>query len=234
MLVDFRGFDTMGEITVLGIVALTVYALLRRFRPPLESMGATRRQSAVPADLQTDLAHPRTASDTAVGYLMVPAVLVRLLLPVMALLSVHLFLRGHNAPGGGFVAGLVLSIGLIAQYIVAGTQWVEAHFALDLRRWIAAGLLAAGMTGIGSLFLGYPFMTAHTLHLTLPVLGEIHIPTAMFLDIGVFALVLGSTLLILTAMAHQSIRRQRKPVRDEGATSESVALASETVAEETP
>ena len=234
MLVDFRGFDTMGEITVLGIVALTVYALLRRFRPPLESMGATRQQSAVPADLQTDLAHPRTASDTAVGYLMVPAVLVRLLLPVMALLSVHLFLRGHNAPGGGFVAGLVLSIGLIAQYIVAGTQWVEAHFALDLRRWIAAGLLAAGMTGIGSLFLGYPFMTAHTLHLTLPVLGEIHIPTAMFLDIGVFALVVGSTLLILTAMAHQSIRRQRKPVRDEGATSESVALASETVAEETP
>ncbi len=239
MLVDFRGFDTMGEVTVLGIVALTVYALLRRFRPPLESMDAPRQQSVIPADLQTDLvAHPRTASDTAVGYLMVPAVLVRFLLPIMALLSVHLFLRGHNAPGGGFVAGLVLAIGLIAQYIVAGTQWVEAHFALELRRWIAVGLIAAGLTGIGALVVGFPFMTAHTAHLHLPLLGEIHIPTAMFLDIGVFALVVGSTLLILTAMAHQSIRRQRKPVREEGATSESVAQASEasatkeTVAEE--
>ena len=80
--------------------------------------------------------------------------------------------------------------------------------------------------------LGYPFMTTHTAHLALPWIGEIHIPTAMFLDIGVFALVVGSTLLILTALAHQSIRRRRKPVRDEGATSESVAQAIETVTEE--
>ena len=107
-----------------------------------------------------------------------------------------------------------------------------------MRRWIAVGLIAAGLTGIGALVVGFPFMTAHTAHLHLPLLGEIHIPTAMFLDIGVFALVVGSTLLILTAMAHQSIRRQRKPVREEGATSESVAHAvetseaSETVAEE--
>ena len=115
---------------------------------------------------------------------------------------------------------------------MAGTQWVEAHFALELRRWIAVGLIAAGLTGVGAMTLGYPFMTAHTAHLALPWIGEIHIPTAMFLDIGVFALVVGSTLLILTALAHQSIRRRRKPVRDEGATSESVAQAIETVTEE--
>ncbi|MDO5652712.1 MAG: monovalent cation/H+ antiporter subunit A [Brachymonas sp.] len=232
MLVDFRGFDTMGEITVLGVVALTVYALLRRFRPPLESMDAPHQQRAIPDDLLIDLSHPRTTEDTATGYLMVPAVLVRLLLPVMALVAVHLFLRGHNAPGGGFVAGLVLSIALIAQYMVAGTQWVETHFALELRRWIAWGLLIAGITGLVSLMFGYPFMTTHTAHFTLPLIGEIHFASATFFDVGVFAVVVGAVLLILTAMAHQSIRRQRKPVREEGATSESVAQAAEQIAEE--
>ena len=223
MLVDFRAFDTMGEIVVLAAVGLTVYALLRRFRPPLESIEMPRQQAATPADLLTDLVNPRNVSDTAVGYLMVPAVLTRVLLPITMLLAAHLFLRGHNAPGGGFVAGLVMSIGLLAQFMIAGTQWVEAHFNLDLRRWISYGLLIAGLTGLGSLALGYPFMTTHTAHLTLPLLGEVHLPTAALFDLGVFMVVVGSTLLMLTAIAHQSIRRQRKPVRDEGATSESVA-----------
>ena len=80
MLVDFRAFDTIGEITVLGIVALTVYALLRRFRPPRESVQAPEQQRVIPADLNTDLINPRTAKDSALGYMQVPATLVRLLL----------------------------------------------------------------------------------------------------------------------------------------------------------
>jgi len=214
MLVDFRGFDTLGEITVLGAVALTVYALLRRFRPARESVNLPPQQQAVPADLNTDLVNAQTATDTAHGYLLVPAVLMRLLLPVAAVISVYFFMRGHNEPGGGFVAGLVLSTAFIIQYIVSGTQWVEAHMHLAPPRWIAAGLLIATSTGMGSLWFGYPFLTTHTAHLALPVLGEIHVATALFYDIGVFMLVVGSTLLILTALGHQSVRGRRKPARD--------------------
>ncbi|MEZ7883507.1 MAG: monovalent cation/H+ antiporter subunit A [Brachymonas denitrificans] len=232
MLVDFRAFDTMGEIVVLGIVALTVYALLRRFRPPLESLQAPAQQRATPLDLQTDLVNPRKAHDTAVGYLLVPAVLSRLLLPVTAMLAVHLFMRGHNEPGGGFVAGLVMAIGFITQYMMAGTQWVEARFNLQLRRWIAVGLSLVLLTGLGSLLFGYPFLTTHTAHFELPLLGAMHLPSALFFDLGVFSVVLGATLLILTALAHQSIRRQRKPVRDPGATSESVDDAVRAAARE--
>ena len=214
MLVDFRGFDTFGEIVVLGIVALTVYALLRRFRPARETLDLPPQQRALPADLETDLVNPRLANDTAVGYLMVPAVLMRLVLPLACMVSVYLFMRGHNEPGGGFVAGLVMSVALLLQYIVSGTVWVEEHMPLRPRRWIGVGLLTALATGVGSWFLGYPFMTTHTAHLTLPLIGDIHIASALFFDIGVFTLVVGSTLLVLTALAHQSVRSHRFHARN--------------------
>ena len=210
MLVDFRAFDTMGEITVLGIVALTVYALLRRFRPPREMAVLPPQQRRVPADLVSDLINPRTAPDTALGYMMVPAVLARLLLPVAAVIGMYFFMRGHNLPGGGFVAGLVVAIAFIVQYMVAGTHWVESHLQLKVIRWIATGMLIAVATGLGSLWLGYPLLTTHTAHLTLPLVGTVHAPSAALFDLGVFTVVVGATLLILTALAHQSVRGHRK------------------------
>ena len=209
MLVDFRGFDTLGEITVLGAVALTVYALLRRFRPSKESMQLPAQQRQLAPDVATDLVNPRQASDTALGFMMVPAVLVRLLLPIALVVSFYLFMRGHNQPGGGFVAGLVMSVAFILQYMVAGTQWVEAQMSLRPMRWMGFGLFSATLTGLGALFAGYPFLTTHTWHLSLPVLGDIHVASALFFDVGVYAMVVGSTLLMLTALGHQSVRAHK-------------------------
>ncbi|MCS3512743.1 monovalent cation/H+ antiporter subunit A [Pseudomonas grimontii] len=209
MLVDFRGFDTLGEITVLGAVALTVYALLRRFRPSKESMQLPAQQRQLAPDVATDLVNPRQASDTALGFMMVPAVLVRLLLPIAVVVSFYLFMRGHNQPGGGFVAGLVMSVAFILQYMVAGTQWVEAQMSLRPMRWMGFGLFSATLTGIGALFVGYPFLTTHTWHFSLPLLGDIHIASALFFDVGVYAMVVGSTLLMLTALGHQSVRAHK-------------------------
>jgi len=208
MLVDFRAFDTLGEIAVLSVVALTIYALLRRFRPPRESARLPRQQSAAPAAL-ADLVYPNAASDTPPGYMTVPAVLVRLLLPIAGLLAAYLFLRGHDEPGGGFVAGLCVAIAIITQYLVAGAQWVEQRLELNPLRWIAFGLLAAVGTGLGAIVAGYPFMTTHTAHVDVPAIGVVHVPSAMFFDAGIFAVVVGSTLLTLIALAHQSIRGRR-------------------------
>ncbi|HSB21934.1 MAG TPA: monovalent cation/H+ antiporter subunit A, partial [Burkholderiaceae bacterium] len=208
MLVDFRAFDTLGEITVLGIVGLTVYALLRRFRPPLEAIDRPAQQQAVPEDAETDLV-TRSDGTTPQRYLEVPAVLVRLLLPLAALFAFHLFLRGHNEPGGGFVAGLVVAIAFIAQYMVGGTRWVEDRMRLQPPRWIAFGLLVALVTGLGAIALGYPFLTTHTAHVNWPLVGDVHLPSAALFDLGVFAVVVGATLLLLTAIAHQSLRARR-------------------------
>lgn len=97
--------------------------------------------------------------------------------------------------------------------MISGTTWVEAHLPLLPRRWIAWGLLLALGTGLGALILGYPFLTSHTAHVSLPLIGEIHVASAMFFDMGVFSLVVGATLLILTAIAHQSVRSHRHHAR---------------------
>ncbi len=210
MLVDFRAFDTLGEITVLGIVGLTVYALLRRFRPPRETQQLPEQQRLALELAGRDLADRSFEVNRLQEYLEVPAVLVRLLLPVAALFAFHLFMRGHNEPGGGFVAGLVVAIAFIAQYMVGGTRWVEERMRLLPPRWIGFGLMAALFTGLGSLALGYPFLTTHTAHVHWPWVGEVHLPTAAIFDLGVFAVVVGATLLMLTAIAHQSLRAQRR------------------------
>ena len=208
MLVDFRAFDTLGEITVLALVGITVYALLRRFRPPRESIDAPQQQR-VPG-MGRDLIDRADDANRLQEYLEVPAALVRLLLPVAAVFAFHLFMRGHNEPGGGFVAGLVVAIAFIAQYMVSGTRWVETRMHLQPPRWVAFGLLLALATGLASLWWGHPFLTTHTAHVRWPLVGEVHLPSAILFDLGVFAVVVGATLLMLTGIAHQSLRAQRR------------------------
>ena len=213
ILVDFRGFDTFGEITVLGIVALTVFALLRRFRPAPESVPLPRQQRG-PDDPDGLAVEP--AADPAAklpnGYLMLPAVLVRLLLPLALLASLFFLLRGHNAPGGGFVGGLILATALLLQYVVGGIVWVEAHLRIRPLTWMVLGLLSAAGAGVGAWLTGSPLLTSVAWHGELPLLGELHLSSVLLFDLGVYMLVVGATVLMLVAIAHQSLRaHHRKP-----------------------
>ena len=127
ILVDFRGFDTFGEIVVLAVVAITVFSLLRRFRPAPESVAAPEQQRVQDAD---DEARPdRTVGDTIADYLTIPAVIMQWLFPVIITVAIYLFLRGHDLPGGGFAAGVTMSIALILQYMAGGTRWIRGPAA---------------------------------------------------------------------------------------------------------
>lgn len=214
ILVDFRGFDTLGEITVLGIVALSVYALLRRFRPAPESMLLPDQQATQPA--RTPTVEDAQAALLPSGVMMLPAVLVRLLLPLALLMSLFFLLRGHDAPGGGFVGGLVLATAVILQYLVGGTLWVESRLRIRPLLWIAGGLLAAALAGMGAAWSGTPFLTSQTWHADLPLLGGLHLSSVLFFDLGVYLLVVGATVLILVALAHQSLRGQPARTRTGG------------------
>jgi multicomponent K+:H+ antiporter subunit A len=207
ILVDFRAFDTFGEIAVLGIVGLTVYGLLRRFRPADDSMELPEqqvRQNRFDADQPE-----RSPGDMMRDYLLVPSVLMQWLFPVIITLSVYLFMRGHDMPGGGFSAGLTLSIAFLLQYLAGGTRWAEDRIRILPLRWMGAGILTASATGIGAWLLGYLFLTSHFRYLEIPLIGQVPAASALLFDLGVFSLVVGATVLILTALAHQSIRINR-------------------------
>jgi multicomponent K+:H+ antiporter subunit A len=212
ILVDFRGFDTLGEITVLGAVALTVYALLRRFRPAPESRGVPRAQ-------REDAAREALASGEGLpgDYLRIPAAIGRMLLPVAGIVSVYFLLRGHNAPGGGFVGGLVIATAIIVQYMTSGVLWVESRLRIHPQYWIGVGLLAAGTAGISAWFFAAQFLTSIEWDATLPLLGTLHLSSTLLFDVGVYMAVVGATVLMLVAIAHQSLRRPRRslPVDDQ-------------------
>jgi multicomponent K+:H+ antiporter subunit A len=207
ILVDFRGFDTLGEITVLGIVAITVFALLRRFRPAPDSIERPEQQRIQRA---YDEAEPeRKPGATALDYLFVPSVIMQWMFPVVIVLAAYLLLRGHDAPGGGFAAGVALAAGFILQYMAAGTVWVEDRLRILPVKWIGGGLLLAVATGASAVVLGNPFLTSYFRYADIPVIGKVPLASAALFDLGVFALVVGATVLILIALAHQSIRRLR-------------------------
>jgi len=184
ILVDFRGFDTFGEITVLAIAGLAIYALLRGVRMP-EPPGERLR----PAEDK----HP-----------LILRVASRFLLPLAIMVALYLFNRGHNLPGGGFIAGLVFAAAVLLQYVASGTRWVESRTHANHHRWIGAGLLIAGGTGLASWFVGYPFLTSTFAHPKLPLVGEVPLASAALFDVGVFLTVVGATMLALSAIGRIS------------------------------
>lgn len=215
ILVDFRGFDTFGEIVVLGIVALSVFALLRRFRPAPESMERPEQQRQLIAIYGRG---NEDEIDTAGGqYTAIARIIMHWMFPVIIVLAAYLFFRGHDLPGGGFAAGIAMSIAFLLQYMAGGTRWVEERLTVLPVRWIAFGLLTAVATGAAAWTFEYPFLTSYFQYTQIPFIGKVPTASALFFDLGVFALVVGATVLMLVAIAHQSLRRPkvRKKISDD-------------------
>ncbi|MCW8908072.1 MAG: monovalent cation/H+ antiporter subunit A [Sedimenticola sp.] len=179
ILVDFRGFDTLGEIAVLALAALGIFAMLERLHLP----GPKSDSEGRPWDKDK---HPA-----------VMASLTRLLLPLALLVSVFILLRGHNLPGGGFIAGLVTAVALIMQYLANGVAWTQERLPGNLHPLIGGGLLIATGTGLGSWLVDHPFLTSTFTYLEWPLVGKFEIASAIAFDIGVYLVVVGATLHIL-------------------------------------
>jgi multicomponent K+:H+ antiporter subunit A len=197
ILVDFRGFDTFGEIIVLCIAALAIYALLdSSLRGAAAQRLASMRQDEEAAD-----AHP-----------LMLVVVTRVLLPLALTVGIFIFLRGHNQPGGGFIAGLVVAIALLMQAMASGYVWAAERLHLNAHTMLGLGVLLAGLTGLGSLLFGRPFLTSTFGYFHLPIVGEFELASAMGFDTGVYFAVVGTVLLSLAQISRVQARAERKPV----------------------
>lgn len=182
ILVDFRGFDTLGEISVLAITAVAIAALLYGLRLPHRRTDRLGRSWASHGD-----------------YLML-RVLARMMLPLALLVAVFIFLRGHNQPGGGFIAGLVTAVALVLLQVSQGQQWVHARGRINYGKLSALGVLVAGLTGVASWLFELPFLTSAHGVIQIPLLGGLELASAMAFDLGVYFTVVGATMLILTTL----------------------------------
>lgn len=185
ILVDFRGFDTFGEIAVLGIAGIGALCLMDGMRAHGTTMtqGLTYRFNPSPLMLRM------TAS---------------WILPLALVVSVYIFLRGHNYPGGGFIAGLITSMALIIQYIVLGQDKTEQMLKAKSGRlyeiWIGSGLTIAGLTGIAAWYWARPFLTSAHIYVEPPLLGKMHLASAAAFDLGVYITVVGATMLLISVL----------------------------------
>ncbi|MCU0930874.1 MAG: monovalent cation/H+ antiporter subunit A [Serpentinimonas sp.] len=190
ILVDFRGYDTFGEITVLGIAAIGVLALMEGMRQ--------RRPLTDPDGL------PWTFAQRPV-LLRVAASVV---LPVALVFTVYIFMRGHNMPGGGFIAGLITSVALVLQFMSMGQSQAESYLRAEggrrFVRWIGSGLGVAGLTGVAAFVLGRPFLTSAHGYPEIPLLGKLPFASAALFDLGVYLTVVGATLLTISVLGSVS------------------------------
>jgi multisubunit Na+/H+ antiporter MnhB subunit len=177
ILVDFRGFDTLGEITVLATAAIGVRALLRVARP----------DRGYP-DPEADIELASSIFKTAARYLM----------PLLLLLAVFLLMRGHNAPGGGFVGGVVAAAAFALYLIAYGVQSARRLLRIKPMSMLAAGLSMALLSGVPAMVRGQSFMTAQW------ALDPIAIGTPMLFDVGVFLVVAGVMLMMIFSLAEES------------------------------
>ncbi|WP_431778421.1 DUF4040 family protein [Microbacterium aurantiacum] len=189
ILVDFRAFDTLGELTVLGVAGIAISALLYSRRPtPVRSARLLRGTPL------SDAAHNSVFVRTV----------ARVLVPAIVLLSVVLLVRGHQEPGGGFIAALIGGAGFALLYLAAPSESAARI------RWPFLALIGAGIVvGTGTGLLGY-FDGSFLRPLSIDILGT-KLTTALVFDVGVYLAVVG---VVLTAL--NLLGRQHHTEREEG------------------
>lgn len=207
-LVDIRAWDTMGEIAVL-VAAATGVASLVFIRT---RMSTIRRVH--------DLATPIAAADPPAGpgrpvwlpggQTLAPErrsiifeVITRLVFHTIVVFSIYLLFSGHNSPGGGFAAGLVTGLALMVRYLAGGRYELDEAAPVDAGALMGTGLFIATGSGLAPLAFGGAVLQSALIDLHVPLLGDIHLVTSVFFDVGVYLVVVGLLLDLLRSLGSE-------------------------------
>ena len=237
-LVDARVWDTMGEISVLLVVATGVASLIfvTRREPPIarvRDLDASRtsiwRRRADPALPQNALDFDARPDDVAggnrwrtwlsAGLTLAPErrmvmleVITRIAFPMMMMFSVYLLMAGHNLPGGGFAGGLVAGLALALRYLAGGRYELSEAMPVQAGLVLGAGMAIAVLAGVLPLLFGGTVFASATPVVHVPLLGELHFPSALIFDIGVYLVVVGVILDFLRSLGAQIDQQQEAEI----------------------
>lgn len=125
---------------------------------------------------------------------------VRAELQTVLVVSVYLLFAGHNQPGGGFPAGLVAGAAFVLRYLAGGADDVRRSARWSPFTFLGLGLLITVATALVPVALGGQVLEHATLSADLPLLGTVKTTTALVFDTGVYLVVLGLVLLLLTSL----------------------------------
>ncbi|MGG1880275.1 Na+/H+ antiporter subunit A [Paenibacillus cisolokensis] len=188
ILVDFRGFDTMLEVMVLGIAALGIFALIK-----VDSGEGVLGKREAASDL-----HLPNSNDVILR------TISRVVIFIVLAFSWYLFMAGHNEPGGGFIGGLMTTAALVLLSMAYGMDMTKNIIPVSFRRMTAIGLMIALLTGVGSFLFGAPFLSHAFDYFDLPLLGETELATAVLFDLGVYLAVVGVTMTIINSIGRDN------------------------------
>ena len=198
-IVDFRGVDTMGEITVFGIAALGVANLV----------AASRRGAGAGAS--------RAVRRGSAPQSMIFEQVTRMIFHVTLLVSLYVMLRGHNAPGGGFAGGLIAGAAFVFRILAGGTDGRTGVARLSPVVLIAIGMLLAIGTGLVAARSSATSSSRSSIfHVDVPLIGDVKLVSAAVFDLGVYLLVIGVVIIVLEPprVAHPQRRRGARARRD--------------------
>ena len=182
ILVDFRAGDTFGEISVLLVAAIGAASLLGYHR------AATIDEAGPPIVPLPE--HKRS---------FMLEVIVRLLFPSVLVLSVYLLFSGHLRPGGGFAGGLVAALAFALRYLMGDRDDKSFDSPLDARVVAGSGLALAGVAGLAPLLFGKAPLASAVADWQLPVFGHVEFATSLVFDVGVYLVVAGVGMLLISA-----------------------------------
>lgn len=218
-LVDIRAWDTVGEISVLLVAATGVASLVflrQRSGDVLRLDRAANAQAVAPGD-RAGNQPARRGKWLLAGPTLDPGqrsmlfeVLTRVIFHPMMLFALFLLFSGHNAPGGGFAAGLVAGLALTVRYLAGGRFELGEAAPVHPGLVLGTGLFLSAGVGLVALLAGQEVLESTILDLHIPVLGDVHLVTSLFFDIGVFLVVIGLVIDILRSFGAE-LDRQAEP-----------------------
>lgn len=207
ILVDIRAWDTMGELSVLLVTATGVASLIY----VMSRTGRIDRISRRAASLGRFL--PGATAQRPQERSMVLEVATRVLFPTMIVLSLWLLLIGHNNPGGGFVGGVIAGLAFTLRYLAGGRYELGEAMPVPAGVLLGSGLFVAAFGGLAPVLYGNAPFESTPLDLHLGLLGDLHFTTAMILDVGVYLLVLGLVVDLVSALGAEVDRQSGRASR---------------------